>query len=183
MQAQSVGEMLPRVLFPYLQEWAERAGLSLLSQLLVDEDFRGLIEKYGNELLATMTRSHHTESDDAVEARSAMFNSATAAKDARPSGDPTSALVERILALEAQQDAQQALFKTLRTKIRPLASALGCCPECLVGVDVCPNCWGKSRVGLYAPDCTLLQTKIIDPLGASGLTLTMSTERASRSCS
>ena len=80
---------------------------------------------------------------------------------------------DRVLAMEAQQESQQALFETLRTKIRPLALALGCCPECLVGVDACPRCWGRSRVGHYRPDYALLESKIVQPLAARGVSLVL----------
>src|SRR5215813_5325881 len=52
MQAESLEKMLPRILFPYVQQWAERSGMTLLSRLLVDEQFRGLLEKYGDEVMS-----------------------------------------------------------------------------------------------------------------------------------
>ena len=52
MQSETLGKMLPRILFPYVQQWAERSGMTLLSRLLVDEQFRGLLEKYGDEVMS-----------------------------------------------------------------------------------------------------------------------------------
>src|SRR6516225_9248967 len=52
MQTESMGKMLPRILLPYVQQWAERSGMTLLSRLMVDEQFRGLLEKYGDEVMS-----------------------------------------------------------------------------------------------------------------------------------
>src|SRR4029434_4750217 len=52
MQAETLGKVLPRILFPYVQQWADRQGMTLLSRLLVDEQFRGLLEKYGDEVMS-----------------------------------------------------------------------------------------------------------------------------------
>src|SRR4051794_21915962 len=57
MHAESLGKVLPRILFPYVQQWADRQGMTLLSRLLVDEQFRGLIEKYGDEIVMQVARA------------------------------------------------------------------------------------------------------------------------------
>jgi hypothetical protein len=88
-------------------------------------------------------------------------------------------LQDRMLALEAQQEVQQALFEALRIKIRPLALALGCCPECLVGIEGCPKCGGQSRVGHYPPDYTLLEAQVVSPLAARGVPLSLNEKKVS----
>src|SRR5205814_7880378 len=91
-----------------------------------------------------------------------------------PNGDAGLAnLNARVSAMEEQLQAQQALFEILRTKSRPLALALGCCPECLVGVEGCPKCLGRSGVGLFPPDQALLRALIVNPLAARGVPLTL----------
>jgi hypothetical protein len=181
MQMESWGKMLPAIVFPYVQQWAERSGLTLLAQLLVDEQFRALFEKYGDEMVRRMARGSHTPGNG---------NGQGNGKGPAPRGEPRvgeadrkasdfTDLQDRVLAMEAQQEAQQALFELLRSKIRPLALALGCCPECLVGVDGCPNCWGRSRVANYPPDYTLLQTQIVSPLAARGVPLVLNETKVS----
>src|SRR5215207_814531 len=59
MSTDSLGKMLPRILFPYVQQWAERSGMTLLSRLLVDDQFRGLLEKYGDEIMNRMAQPDH----------------------------------------------------------------------------------------------------------------------------
>jgi hypothetical protein len=80
-------------------------------------------------------------------------------------------LAERLNAVESQNQQVLGLLEMVRTKMRPLAQALGCCPECLVGVEICPACWGKSAVGGNTPDPELLKTYIVEPLAASGVPL------------
>jgi hypothetical protein len=177
MQTDSLGKMLPLILFPYVQQWAERSGLTLLSQLLVDEQFRGLIERYGNEMVIRMGQ------DSTPGNGSGQGNEKKPAPRAEPRVSEADAhandltdLQDRVLAMEAQQEAQQALFSLLRSKIRPLALALGCCPECLVGVDGCPKCWGQSGVAHYPPDYMLLEAEVVSPLAARGVPLVLNTE-------
>jgi hypothetical protein len=76
-------------------------------------------------------------------------------------------LQERVLAMEAQE----TVLSILCNRMRPLALALGCCPECLVGVDGCPKCWGQSRVAYYPPDVSLLEAQVVNPLAARGVPL------------
>src|SRR5262245_52998653 len=181
MQTESLGKVLPRILFPYVQQWAERSGMTLLSRLLVDEQFRALIEKYGDEIVTRMAqaapppytgngRGNGSRPASRVESHA---GGADANANANANPNDLTSLHDRVLAMEAQQEAQQALFESLRTKIRPLALALGCCPECVVGVDACPRCWGRSRVGHYRPDFALLESHIIKPLAARGVPLVL----------
>ena len=60
---ESLGKVLPRILFPYVQQWAESSGFTLLSRLLVDEQFQGLIEKYGDEMVTLMAQVTHLETE------------------------------------------------------------------------------------------------------------------------
>lgn len=181
MQTESLGKLLPRILFPYAQQWAERSGFSLLSRLLVDEQFRELIEKYSDELATRMAQANITPGNG-----NGRRNGNKPASQAKPRvNDPDADandlanLNARVLAMEAQQEAHQALFDLLRSKIRPLALALGCCPECLVGVEGCPKCWGRSRVAHYPPDYTLLETHVVNPLAARGVPLVLSEREVS----
>src|SRR4030095_15000814 len=93
--------------------------------------------------------------------------------------DDLASLHDRVLALEAQQEMQQALFEALRIKIQPLALALGCCPECLVGIEGCQKCGGQSRVGHFPPDYALLETQVITPLAARGVPLSLNKKKVS----
>jgi hypothetical protein len=182
MQTESLGKLLPRILFPYAQQWAERAGFALLSRLLVDDQFRDLIEKYSNELVILMAKAGSTTlTNGNGHGRGGSLKPVSQADwrtdGLEPNGGPDLAtLQDRVLAMEAAQQAQQALFEALRTKIRPLALALGCCPECLVGIDACPRCWGRSGVGHYQPDYALLDAQVVGPLAACGVPLVL--ERA-----
>ncbi len=168
MQTESLGKMLPRILFPYVQQWAERSGMTLLSRLLVDEQFRGLLEKYGNEVMSRMMQpdvpsgnAPHQGSDPAAPPGASSVN------DGPLNGSSLAKLQERVLAMEAQE----TVLSILRNRMRPLALALGCCPECLVGVDGCPKCWGQSRVAYYPPDVSLLEAQVVNPLAARGVPL------------
>ncbi len=184
MQTESLGKVLPRILFPYVQQWAERSGLTLLSRLLVDDQFRELIEKFSDGLVTPLSQPGPTPGNgngqgngnrSTSQAEPQVRNLGTEAD----AGDLTD-LHARVLAMEAQQEAQQAQFEILRSKIRPLALALGCCPECLVGVDGCPKCWGRSRVAHYPPDYVLLRAQVVDPLAAHGVPLTLGEAHESR---
>jgi hypothetical protein len=169
MQTESLGKMLPRILFPYVQQWAERSGMTLLSRLLVDEQFRGLLEKYGNEVMSRIMQPD-VPSGNAPQQGSdptAPPCASPGANDSPLNGSSLAKLQERVLAMEAQE----TVLSILRNRMRPLALALGCCPECLVGVDGCPKCWGQSRVAYYPPDVSLLEAQVVNPLAARGVPL------------
>src|SRR5262245_11125332 len=169
MQAESLGKMLPRILFPYVQQWAERSGMTLLSRLLVDEQFRGLLEKYGDEVMSRVMQpgvppgNAPQQGSDPV----APPYASPGAPESPLNGSSLARLQERVLAMEAQE----TVLSILRNRMRPLALALGCCPECLVGVDGCPKCWGQSRVAYYPPDVSLLEAQVVNPLAARGVPL------------
>jgi len=178
MQTESWVKVLPRILFPYVQQWADRSGLTLLSRLLVDDQFRELIEKYSDELVTPLSQPGTTPGNGngqgngnrpTSQAEPHVRNVGTEAD----AGDLTN-LHARVLALEAQHESHLNLLEMLRSKIQPLALALGCCPECLVGVEGCPKCLGRSRVAHYPPDYTLLEMQIVNPLAARGVPLTLS---------
>jgi len=172
-----MGKMLPRILFPYVQQWAERSGMTLLSRLLVDEQFRGLLEKYGDEVMSRVMQpappagpspGHAPQQPgDPVSAPYASSGASPAANDSPLNGSSLAKLQERVLAMEAQE----TVLSVLRNRMRPLALALGCCPECLVGVDGCPKCWGQSRVAYYPPDVSLLEAQVVNPVAARGVPL------------
>jgi hypothetical protein len=180
---ETLGKMLPRILFPYVQQWAERSGMTLLSRLLVDEQFRGLLEKYGDEVMSRVMQpgpgyppgngyAPHQGSDPAAPptyaSPGASPGPSPGANDGPLNGSSSLAkLQERVLAMEAQE----TVLSILRNRMRPLALALGCCPECLVGVDGCPKCWGQSRVAYYPPDVSLLEAQVVNPLAARGVPL------------
>lgn len=180
MQTESLGTVLPRILLPYVQQWAERSGMTLLTRLLVDEQLRGLIERYGDELVTRMAQAAPPlgNSNDRGNGNKPASKAEPHVGEPDANSDLTN-LQDRVLAMEAHQDAQQALFELLRTKIRPLALALGCCPECVVGVDGCPKCLGRSRVALYPPDYTLLEAHVVSPLAARGVPLVLNARKVS----
>ena len=169
MQSETLGKMLPRILFPYVQQWAERSGMTLLSRLLVDEQFRGLLEKYGDEVMSRVMQpdvppgNAPQHGSDPV----APPYASPGVPDGPLNGSSLARLQERVLAMEAQE----TVLAILRNRMRPLALALGCCPECLVGVDGCPKCWGQSRVAYYPPDVSLLEAQVVNPLAARGVPL------------
>lgn len=176
MHTESLGKVLPRILLPYVQQWAERSGMTLLSRLLVDEQFRTLIEKYGDEIVTRMAQAAPPPGNGNGKGNGTKLASRAEPRGGEPDANASdlASLHDRVLAMEAQQEAQQALFDVLRAKIRPLALALGCCPECLVGVEGCPKCWGQSKVAHYKPDYTLLATNVVNPLAARGVPLVLS---------
>lgn len=178
METESLGKALPRILFPYVQQWAERSGYTLLSRLLVDEQFQELVEKYA-DVMTQMARPTPTNGNGRGNGKKSAPSVEPRLSEADANADDLSSLQDRVLALEEQQEAQQALFEALRTKILPLALALGCCPECLVGIEGCPKCRGRSRVGHYAPDYTLLEAQVVSPLAARGVPLSLNKKKAS----
>jgi hypothetical protein len=170
--------MIPRILLPYAQQWAERSGMTLLSRMLVDENLRALLEKYGDEMVQGVVNA--TSRRRAANGTSGTRNGYRPAPAEPPgvhetssNGDDMARLLDRVSALEAEQRVQQALFDAVRTKIRPLALALGCCPECLVGVGGCPKCGGRSTVGYYPPDRALLESEVMRPLATRGVPLSL----------
>jgi len=177
MEPQSVGKMLPRVLIPYAQQWAERSGMTLLSRLLEDEHFGALVEKYGEELAIRATapaapvgiRNHQWNGQQTVPRGSTVVEANVV--EASVNGRSLANLQDRISALEAEHAMQQAMFEQLRVKIRPLAQALGCCPECFIGIFGCGTCGGRSSVGSYPPDHGLLEELVIKPLADRGVPL------------
>jgi hypothetical protein len=175
METESLGKLVPRILMPYAQIWAERSGLTMLSRLLVDEQFRSLIEKYSDEFasraLSNMAQPHN--GNNGRNGSSTKTGPAPPVSEPESHSEDLSSLQARVLALEAQQEMQQAIFEALRTKIRPLALALGSCPECLVGVEGCLKCGGRTRVGDYSPDYTLLEAEVVRPLVARGVPLSL----------
>lgn len=180
MEMESFGKMLPAILFPYVQQWAERSGFTLLTQLLVDEQFRALLEKYGDQMVRGLAR----RGDGPVNGNGHGRSNGSASHEELPleaNCSDFADLQDRVLAMEAQQEAQQAMLGMLRSRMRPLALALGCCPECLVGVELCPSCGGRSKVAYYPPDYTLLEAQVVKPLAARGVPLVLSEKKKSDS--
>lgn len=166
MQPDSLSKVLSQVLLPYGQQWAVRSGYPLISKLLADEQLHDLIGRYGDSMLAAWTEERATATKP-----NAGHNGNGQRTDASFDGVELQQLNARLTTVEAQHQQLRTLLDTVRTKMRPLAQALGCCPECLVGVEGCPRCWGKSIVGGSPPDLVLLQSLIVDPLAASGVPL------------
>lgn len=180
MSTDSLGKMLPRILFPYVQQWAERSGMTLLSRLLVDDQFRGLLEKYGDEIMSRMAQPDHrppagSHANGHANGHAESSDSDTRASEPPTNGSSLAKLQDRVLAMEAQE----TVLAILRNRMRPLALGLGCCPECLVGVEGCPKCWGQSRVAYYPPDVSLLEAQVINPLAARGVPLALKEPRRS----
>src|SRR5712692_2845822 len=175
METESLGKLVPQMCIPYAQEWAERSGLTLLSRLLVDEQFRSLIEKYSDELAsrALSNMAQPRNGNNGSNGHSTTTGPVQPVSEAESTSEDLSSLQDRVFALEAQQEMQLAIFESLRTKIRPLALALGSCPECLVGVEGCLKCGGRTRVGDYYPDYTLLEAEVVRPLVTRGVPLSL----------
>jgi hypothetical protein len=176
MQAESLGKMLPRILFPYVQQWAERSGMTLLSRLLVDEQFRGLLEKYGDELMRGVMQAGFPVGNAPQQGNDPGAPPSPGAPDNPMNGSSLAKLQERVMAMEAQE----TVLSVLRNRIRPLALALGCCPECMVGLDACPKCWGQSRIAYFPPDVSLLEAQVVNPLAARGVPLRLNEPDRSR---
>ena len=179
MESDSIAKLLPRLIFPHAQDWAERAGHTFLSKILVDDKFRLLVERIGEEL-ESRARSPKGRSLNGHSNQSKRKSSSK-----RPESDSHSsdleAMQERLSTLESQYELQQAIFETVRKKIRPLALALGSCPECLVGVELCAKCAGHGKVGAYPPDYAMLSEEIIAPLVAQGTPLSLRVKKESKS--
>jgi hypothetical protein len=167
METESLGKMLPRILFPYVQQWAERSGMTLLSRLLVDDQFRGLLEKHGDEMMRGVMQAGFLPGNAPQQGNDPVAPPSPGATDNSMNGSSLAKLQERVLAMEAQE----TVLSILRNRARPLALALGCCPECLVGLDGCPKCWGQSRVAYFPPDVSLLEAQIVNPLSVRGVPL------------
>jgi len=165
--------------------------MPLLSKLLEDEHVHALVEKYGNELALRMSagtpqsqngnghvngngNGHSNGNSNGHVPVSRNTNETGADADARQ----LARLQDRLSTLEIQHEMQQAVFDDLRRRIRPLALALGCCPECFAGVVGCQKCGGNSRVGLYPPDEALLEEQIVSPLVALGVQLRLGETKA-----
>jgi len=178
MESDSIAKLLPRLLFPHAQEWAERAGHTFLSKLLVDDQFRLLVERIG-DVLESRARSPKGRSLNGHNSQNEKKSSSKRSESDSHSSD-LEAMQERLSTLESQYELQQAIFETVRKKIRPLALALGSCPECLVGVEVCVKCAGRGKVGAYPPDYAMLSQEIIAPLVAQGAPLSLRVEKESK---
>jgi hypothetical protein len=179
MENESLGKVLPRTLLPYVQQWADRSGYTLLSRLLVDEQFQGLVEKYADEVVTLMSSGTPTNGNGRGSGKKSAPSAESRVSEADADADDLASLHDRLLALEAQPEMQQALFEALRIKIRPLALALGCCPECMVGFEGCLKCGGQSRVGHYPPDYALLEAQVVTPLAARGVPLSLNKKKVS----
>ncbi len=187
MESDSIGVLLPKVVLPYLRQWADHAGFEVLSKLVVDEQFLSLIQRYADQLIPkpkTEVNSSYGSAGRATGAHGAHhpYRAASPLKPRRaPEQSDLSDLHARVDAMEGQLLAQQAMLEVLRTKIRPLAQALGCCPECVVGLEQCPKCLGRSAVGHFEPDRELLRALVFEPLAARGVSLSMGGEAPARS--
>ena len=190
MQTDSLGKVLPQVLLPFVRQWAQRSGISVVSRILEDEQFRVLVEKYADELIASLsspvvvsngnghdngnTNRHSSDHSRGKTRLAGTFADTGVESDARELAE----LNARVVTMEQQLETQQSLFEMLRSKARPMALALGCCPECVVGVFGCSKCMGQSTVGLFPPDRALLRSHILDPLTARGVPITVNNPRS-----
>lgn len=177
MEIESIGKLLPRLILPHAQDWAQRTGQTFLSKLLVDDQFRMLVERVGTAL---ESRAKSATEQTRGGKRKRGKNSSSRV-DSESSNDDLKATQERMAALEEQCETQQAIFEMLRKKIRPLALALGSCTECLVGVELCPKCAGRGKIGASKPDCALLEEEIIAPLVAQGTPIILQVKKRTQS--
>ena len=88
MSTDSLGKMLPRILFPYVQQWAERSGMTLVSRLLVDEQFRALLEKYGDEVLTRVAQANQRPSPASGATSGAAYGMANGTANGHANGKP-----------------------------------------------------------------------------------------------
>jgi hypothetical protein len=193
MESDSIGVLLPKVVLPYLRQWADHSGFEALSKLLVDEQFLSLIQRYadqfipqakanGNGAYVNGSAGRNGNGDNGTDGERHAYRAAPPPRSPRAPEQPDlSELHARVDAMEGQLLAQQAMLEVLRAKIRPLAQALGCCPECVVGLEQCPRCFGRSAVGRFEPDRELLRALVLEPLAARGVPLSMRGESATRS--
>jgi hypothetical protein len=180
METEPVGRLLARSLVPYLQQWAERSGFRFVSRMLLDEQVRGVIERYGDEL-ATYMNQARANGDARAARRNGRHRGRPAERHSTfmSEDDALAQLRARVQAMEAQQAAVQSLLEGLQLKIRPLAVALGSCPECFVGIEGCPRCAGQSRIGQYPPDVALLQALVVEPLAQRGIPIALTPRQQS----
>ena len=188
MQTESFGKMLPQILIPFARQWADRSGIQVLSKLLVDDQFLELVAKYADELTISLSQygaapvngNGHSSGQNNGYSKGHSNGHSNAQRPQTQSDADLANLNERVLAMEAQQQTQQALLEVLRSRIRPLALALGCCPDCIVGVEGCPKCLGQSKVGQFQPNQALLRALVINPLIARGVPVSLSETQESR---
>ena len=197
IEAESIEVLFPKIVLPYLRQWAESSRSEIFSQLLVDEQFLSLLARYGSQFIPKPGKK--ADEPFAYKRSRANGNGAHPPKtfDAEPvfqkAADvnekelDSNQFYERLCALEgllkeqsAEIDAQQAMLQTVRTRIRPLATALGCCPECVVGLETCPWCFGKSKVGLFEPNPELLKDLVLDPLAVRGTSIALQSKSEAR---
>jgi hypothetical protein len=170
MAAESLAKLLPKALFPYLHQWADSSGFTLLSKLLVDEQVQHLVEQYGDEII-TLFSGFAFGHNQRHAASTVAGTSNNEFNDSDISGLQT--LQERMLVLEKRQTELQAMFDMLRLKLQPLVLALGCCPDCLIGIEGCLNCDGRGGVGHFPPDRSLLEAQILGPLASRGVLVSL----------
>jgi hypothetical protein len=105
MQTESLGKMLPRILFPYVQQWAERSGMTLVSRLLVDEQFRGLLEKYGDEIMSRVAQANYRPATAGSQGNEQAEPPCADPRASDPpiNGNSLAKLQDRVLAMEAQE--------------------------------------------------------------------------------
>jgi len=189
MQTESLGKVLPQILFPFVRQWAERSGMTVVTRILADDQFLELVAKYADELIVPKPNFAAAAPANGNGGNGGNGGSGHTNGNGYANGYPPGAasdaaalanLHARVGAMETQLQAQQALFEMMRARIRPLALALGCCPDCIVGVDGCPRCWGQSKVAHFQPDYKLLRAQVLDPLAARGVPLTPSETPRSR---
>ena len=116
MPTDSPGKMLPRILFPYVQQWAERSGMTLLSRLLVDEQFRGLFEKYGDEVMSRVMQPDFPPGDAPRQGSGPVTPpcASPGAGDGPQNGSSLAELQKRVLAMEAQETVLSILRNRMR---------------------------------------------------------------------
>jgi len=169
-QLETVGKLVSQHLLPFGQQWAASSGFPALAKLLADEQLHQLMARYGESVLSSFTQSKRPAATRATRPDDER------ARAGAPDDTELRELNARVEAAEGQTRQVITLLEAVRSKMRPMAQALGCCQECLVGIEGCPACWGKSTVGGQAPDLELLESQIVEPLAASGVPLRLGQE-------
>src|SRR6266478_5086497 len=99
METELFGKILPRMLFPYVQQWAERSQFTLLSHLLVDEQFQGIIDKYGDEILALLASYAPGNANSRANGKASSPDAEPRVRDTDAGATDLKSLQQRVLAL------------------------------------------------------------------------------------
>ena len=135
---------LPKLALTLAQQWAAQGGKQKLATLLAEERVGDLVDEIFEQVVARFS----------------------------PQGAPVSEADYTEMNAEEEAGSLEGWFLAIHAAFAPLASALGCCPDCFVGMEGCPTCGGEGSIGGFQkPNPRLLKSLIIQPLQAVGVPL------------